>query len=915
VSAFAVLQLTVLLIWATSPSSGSKATIPAASLDFVAACILCLLSAYEHTRTVAPSSIIGLYLLISLPFDIARLRTLFLLETLTTRSVATILTLSTLVKVGVIVIEAANKRKILLARYQGLPPEATSGIYSRSVFWWVNGLLHAGFLHILQVEDLHAVDETLRSTNVSVKFHRTWSRAKKSREYALIAATWSALKWSLIVSGIPRLLLIGIKYAQPFLIQRTINYVADRENQPSNVGWGLVGAYAIIYVGQALLTAAYNHLLNRCIVQIRGGLVSLIYSKTIDLSITALDESAALTLMSTDVQTIADSLIWLHDSWGSAIEVGIAVYLLYRVLGAATVAPGMVFLCAMIAMGALTRIFPRLQKAWIQAIQIRVSFTATMLGSMRSIKLLGISNVVRELTQGLRRQEIAVSTHLRKASILRVIMQNSTSIFAPFVTFAVFVAQANKTGQPLNTATAFNVLSILQLMESPISQLVRTLPILVASVSCFARIQDFLLSRSRQDHRMTIGRTSRNSFYQASSAQSEEGIEMTSNVSVSHMLTDDAMVLQSCSFGWSSNKIVLHDVDLRFKTSSITMVIGPVGCGKSTLIKGMLGETPSSAGFVYTSTSSIAFADQEPWSRNSTIRESIRAESNHDELFYEEVVDSCGLIQDLYNLPNGDSTIIGSKGISLSGGQKQRLALARAVYARKDILMLDDVFSGLDADTEEHIFRKLFSKTGLLRRNKTTVVLVTHAVHRLPYADHIVALGADGRIFEQGKYDSLRQSGGYVQGLAIRHKGSSVATNEEDPATGAEPARRPPLPNDGIDEAADLSRKTGDWQTYKQYFAAAGWWASISSILWCLVALLALKSPGLLITFFTGDAATGSSSNTVFLIVFGILSLIATLSLLATCGTVFLRLVSLLFLHALFRSGVMSRAPSKGHPL
>lgn len=180
--------------------------------------------------------------MISFPFNIVKLRTLFRVETLTTRSVATILTLSTLIKVGVIVIEAANKRKILLARYQGLPPEATSGIYSRSVFWWLNGLLHAGFLHILQVEDLHMVDETLRSTNVSVNFHRAWSRTKKSREYALLAATWSAWKWSFIVSEIPWLLLIGLKYAQLFLIQRTINYVADRENQASNglgAGWGL----------------------------------------------------------------------------------------------------------------------------------------------------------------------------------------------------------------------------------------------------------------------------------------------------------------------------------------------------------------------------------------------------------------------------------------------------------------------------------------------------------------------------------------------------------------------------------------------------------------------------------------------------------------------------------------------------
>ncbi len=108
--------------------------------------------------------------------------------------------------------------------------------------------------------------------------------------------------------------------------------------------------------------------------------------------------------------------------------------------------------------------------------------------------------------------------------------------------------------------------------------------------------------------------------------------------------------------------------------------------------------------------SSIAFADQEPWVQNGTIKDAVRGLGSSDipydfDPWYEEVIDCCGLTEDIQLLPNGSRTMIGSRGISLSGGQKQRLALARAVYSKAEILILDDVFSGLDNDTEELIFR------------------------------------------------------------------------------------------------------------------------------------------------------------------------------------------------------------------
>jgi ATP-binding cassette subfamily C (CFTR/MRP) protein 1 len=227
----------------------------------------------------------------------------------------------------------------------------------------------------------------MSSIVVGRKFQQAWNSTKKPRKHALLMCTSWALKFNLIASGIPRLLLIGLKYAQPFLLSRTINYVGDRDDQPANVGWGLVGAYAIIYIGLAILTASYNHLLNRSITRIRGGLVSLVYTKTLDLSLTALDESAALTLISADVQRITDALIYLHDSWGAMIDIGIAVFLLCNSLGLARVAPAMVFLGAAIVTAALAKVSPRLQKRWVESIQTRVSFTSSLLRSMRSVRL------------------------------------------------------------------------------------------------------------------------------------------------------------------------------------------------------------------------------------------------------------------------------------------------------------------------------------------------------------------------------------------------------------------------------------------------------------------------------------------------------------------------------------------------
>lgn len=134
-------------------------------------------------------------------------------------------------------------------------------------------------------------------------------------------------------------------------------------------------------------------------------------------------------------------------------------------------------------------------------------------------------------------------------------------------------------------------------------------------------------------------------------------------------------------------------------------------------------------------------------------------------------------------------------------------------------MMLDDTFSGLDAESEDAIFTRLLGNRGLVRQLKVTVLLVTHAAHRLSYADYIIALSAHGTISEEGTFAELMNSGGYVSTLAARHKAEDGNIDEQPSTTG-----------DLQDSAATHNiapetpvRPLGDIHVYKYYFAAVGW--------------------------------------------------------------------------------------------
>ena len=164
-----------------------------------------------------------------------------------------------------------------------------------------------------------------------------------------------------------------------------------------------------------------------------------------------------------------------------------------------------------------------------------------------------------------------------------------------------------------------------------------------------------------------------------------------------------------------------------FKQGKINLIVGPTGCGKTSLLMALLGElhyVPSGpdSWFNLPRENGVAYAAQESWVQNETIRDNILFGSEFNETRYRKVIYQCGLNRDLTLFEAGDKTEVGEKGLTLSGGQKARVTLARAIYSRAEILILDDILAALDVHTAKWIVEKCLE--GDLVRGRTVLLVV-----------------------------------------------------------------------------------------------------------------------------------------------------------------------------------------------
>jgi ATP-binding cassette subfamily C (CFTR/MRP) protein 1 len=812
------LQLTLLILW-TSSSLLTSASIPAAVLSLLVAIAILTLSYIEHIRAIRPSFLLNIYLSCAILSDMVQIRTLYLRDH--GSLIASVQVAGLAVKIILLILEAQTKRSYLKLPYSDYPPEAISGIFNRTFFVWINPMFMIGFQKILALEDLYSVDKHLLSEHLRQVIQISWRKYQSSKRHALIRASIHCLRGPLAATVFPPLCLIGFNYAQPFLIGTIITYVG-KVDRNENYGYGLIAATGLVYLGIAVSTVHYQHCLFRMITMFRGAMVSLIYARTLELQAAVLDDSASLTLMSTDIDRVVFSLEQAMELWARSIEIAIGIWLLERQLGWVCIAPIVVVMISVVSSAQVARFIGDTQKEWVQSVQQRVAVTASMLSSMKVVKMMGLSNFLFSTVQDYRVRELERMKRFRVFMIWRSGISMLPALFGPLSAFAIFaiITAVNGSSQ-LSIVQAFTSLAILSLLTNPAQALLGSLPQVAMAVGCFDRIQAFLLERSFEDRR----EAPRDCRFPGEEKMNAVATAYFSNLDDSSRCAY-AVEIENASVKPSHDApVAIQAITMKAKKGSISFVVGPVGCGKSTLLKALLGELPPSVGIVRITTRHIAYCSQAIWLQNTTIRNIIcgnKVSLKEDEAWYNTVVHAAALDEDIRELPNGHATVIGSRGITLSGGQKQRLALARTIYAKADIVLLDDILSALDASTREQIVQRLFGEEGVFRRLNSTVILATNATQYLSRADQIVILDSTGHITDQGTFDNLK---------ARRRLSDSILWSKIGDKSGKEPevVRKPlakaaasvkgPTAND----FADLTRQTGDVSVYKYYLASISW--------------------------------------------------------------------------------------------
>ncbi|KAJ7506775.1 P-loop containing nucleoside triphosphate hydrolase protein [Mycena galericulata] len=472
-------------------------------------------------------------------------------------------------------------------------------------------------------------------------------------------------------------------------------------------------------------------------------------------------------LVTTDLTIIGDNRDFLELFISVPLQLAFGIWFLYVLLGwAVWVGVGSIILLTPVP-GYMAKLVRSVQRERLKRTDGRVQSVSEAVNVLRMIKLFGWEGKMKERIGDKRKEELLWIQKRRfielGASLINFIIPMTTMV----VTYGTYLASdlilgslATETlimGRPLNASKVFASMTVFDILRDSIVQITRWLNTLMSAKVSLDRIDGYLkrteLLNAFDDNKASVD---------ASGEEHEIGFR---NATFSWSKESDGSLTRS------ERQFMLRiEGEVLFHRGGINLVVGPTGSGKTSLLMALLGEMhwiPSSPDSWYNLPrgAGVAYAAQESWVLNDTIRDNITFDTPFDEKRYKKVLYQCALEQDLALFQAGDQTEVGEKGLkltlptclTLSGGQKARLTLARAVYSKADILLLDDVLAALDVHTAQWVVEKCFGGDLVEHR---TVILVTHNLALVtPIAHFVVTFGSDGRIRSQGSVSEISKRG------------------------------------------------------------------------------------------------------------------------------------------------------------
>ncbi|NXU55837.1 MRP6 protein, partial [Turnix velox] len=643
-------------------------------------------------------------------------------------------------------------------------PEASSSFLSKITYWWFSGLAWKGCRQSLGVDDLWPVRKEDSSEEIVAWAEREWKKchsrtqqkmktatykkgqksetggaeaeetevllqSEHSQSKHLLKAFWRMFGTYFLLATVCLVICDVFLFSIPKLLSLFLEFIEDEE-APSWHGYFYAFTMFLLACLQTLFEQRYMYMCLVLGLRLKTAVTGLVYRKILlmsNASRKAATVGEIVNLVSVDVQKLMDLIIYFNGTWLAPIRIIICFVFLWQLLGPSALASIAVFLFLLPLNFVITKRRSQFQEIQMKHKDERAKLTNAILSDIKVIKLYGWEKAFMEKVLGIRKQELQA---LKRSQILfsaSLASFHSSTFLIAFVMFAVYTLVDST--HILDAQKAFVSLTLINILNTAHSFLPFSINAAVQAQVSLNRLAAFLTLEELNP--------------ESSSRNTPDCGELF-------------IIIRNGTFCWSKETSCLRRIDLTVPQGSLLAVVGQVGAGKSSLLSALLGELEKTEGYV-TMKGTAAYVPQQAWIQNASVEENILFGKEMDETWFNRVIEACALQPDLECFPAGQKSEIGEKGINVSGGQKQRVNLARAVYQKASIYLLDDPLSAVDAHVGQHIFEHVLGPNGLLKDK--TRVLVTHAINILPQVDNIVFL-VDGMITEIGSYQELLQRNG-----------------------------------------------------------------------------------------------------------------------------------------------------------
>ncbi|KAJ7504548.1 P-loop containing nucleoside triphosphate hydrolase protein [Mycena galericulata] len=633
-------------------------------------------------------------------------------------------------------------------------PVLTANIFSRWTFGWMTTLMAKGASKFITEDDLPSLIPSDESENLG-------KRLEKYLKYGVWKALFRAYGGPYLIAVVLKIFQDCLAFLQPQLLRWLLAYISRYQSyrdehsglKPNPLEGFLIAV--IMFVASVIQTVLLNQYFQRTFetgMRVRAGLVTAIFSKALVLSNDERGRSSGdiVNLMSVDAIRMQDLCTFGIIALSGPLQIALAFISLYNLLGWASFVGVAVMILSLPLSTFIARILKRMQEQQMKNRDERTRLMSELLSNIKSIKLYAWESAfIRKIFAVRNDKELRM---LRKIGLLNSFNTTLWSGIPLLVAFSSFATAAVTSSKPLTSDVIFPSISLFMLLQFPLAMFSQVISNIIEALVSVKRLSAFFQAAELQpDARQVIQKPDL-------------------------QLGDEVLTITNADFRWASGDIVptLENISLVVRKGELTGVLGRVGAGKTSLLSAIIGDMSRSEGKT-TLYGSISYAPQNPWIMSATVRDNITFNHVYDEAFYDTVVEACALGPDIALLPQGDLTEVGEKGITLSGGQRARISLARAVYARADLVLLDDCLAAVDSHVARHVFDKVIGPNGLLAAQAR--ILVTNSIAFVKQFDQVAFLSR-GIIRECGSYQSLMENpDGDLSKLVRGHRSTSSGTS------------------------------------------------------------------------------------------------------------------------------------------